>query len=52
MSKRYIVRLSNEERKQLSALLSKKVLAAKEADAGPSAVESGRRPGWSGGVHG
>jgi len=30
MSKRYIVRLSNEERDQLAALLGKKVLAAKK----------------------
>jgi hypothetical protein len=30
MSKRYIVRLSNEERDQLTALLGKKVLAAKK----------------------
>jgi transposase len=44
MSKRYIVRLSDEERKQLMELLSKKVLAAKKrmraqvllkADGGP-----------------
>jgi len=44
MSKRYIVRLSDEERKQLTELLSRKVLAAKKrmraqvllkADAGP-----------------
>jgi transposase len=44
MSKRYVVRLSDEERKQLAELLSRKVLAAKKrmraqvllkADAGP-----------------
>ena len=49
MSKRYIVRLSDEERKQLAELLGKKVLAAKKrmraqvllkADAGPDG------PGW------
>jgi len=49
MTKRYIVRLSDEERKQLAELLGRKILAAKKrmraqvllkADAGPNA------PAW------